>query len=63
MNTIETLKKFALDNYEAGGHWIVETYSDADYEGVLRNSKTITAAKKELQKCWKLWEEQSSNCW
>ena len=32
---IDTLKAYALANYEAGGHWIVETYSDADYQRTL----------------------------
>jgi hypothetical protein len=32
---ISTLKDYAMANYETGGHWIVETYSDSDYQRVI----------------------------
>lgn len=50
---IDTLKAYALANYEAGGHWIAETYGQADYERALAEAGgDIEAAKALLEKAW-----------
>ena len=55
---MEELKQYALDNYEAGGHWVFETFSDADYAEVLSICQSIEAAKKALKRDWELCEER-----
>jgi hypothetical protein len=52
MTDTETLEAYALDNYEAGGHWIVETFGPADYQAIVdaaggNMAKAKTALKKE----------------
>ena len=42
--SVEALKKFAYDHYEEGAHWVVETFSDGDYEEVLRSFATLDEA-------------------
>ena len=59
---IAELEQFALDHYEAGGHWVVETYSKEDYIEVLTKAKTVTKAKKELKKYWKFMNERQADC-
>lgn len=50
---IKTLEAYAMQHYEAGGHWIVETYGDADYQAVLDEAgDDIVAAKAMLEKAW-----------
>lgn len=50
---IDTLKAYALANYEAGGHWIAETYSHADYARTLAETGgDVDAAKAMLEKAW-----------
>lgn len=59
---IKELEQFALDHYEAGGHWVVETYSKEDYIEVLTKEKTVAKAKKELKKYWKFINERQAEC-
>ena len=59
---IAELEQFALDHYEAGGHWVVETYSKEDYIELLTKAKTVTKAKKELKKYWKFINERQADC-
>ena len=48
---IQALKAYALANYEAGGHWVYETYDTADYEVIVATTnrqiddKIITIAQ------------------
>jgi len=50
---IDALKAHALANYEAGGHWIAETYGQADYARTLAEAgDDIDAAKAMLEKAW-----------
>jgi hypothetical protein len=62
MNGVEILKQYALDNYESGGHWVFETYSDAEYAKVLVVSQSIEAAKKAIKEDWELCEERKQEC-
>lgn len=43
MSLIEQIKKWALENYEIGGSWIVETFTD---EEIAQEFKTLAQAKK-----------------
>ena len=52
-DNIKTLQAYALDNYEAGGHWVYETHDDADYQEILDDAGgNVGAAKKALRKYW-----------
>jgi hypothetical protein len=59
---IAELEQFALDHYEAGGHWVVETYSKEDYADVLLKFKTMQKAKKDLKQYWKLMNNRQADC-
>ena len=60
--SVEALKKFAYDHYEEGAHWVVETFSDGDYEEVLRSFATVDEAKADLQDYWELMVEREMDC-
>ena len=60
--SIEALKKFAYERYEDGAHWVVETFSDGDYEEVLRSFATLDEAKADLQDYWELMAEREMDC-
>ena len=56
---LQNLKAFALSNYDKGGHWVYETYEDADYEAALKEG--FKKAKASLKAHWELMNEQESN--
>ena len=60
--SVEALKKFAYERYEEGAHWVVETFSDGDYEEVLRSFATVDEAKADLQAYWELMAEREMDC-
>ena len=60
--SVEALKKFAYERYEDGAHWVVETFSDGDYEEVLRSFATLDEAKADLQDYWELMTEREMDC-
>lgn len=43
MELVREIRDWALDNYDAGGHWIVETFSD---EEIAEEFKTLNEAKR-----------------
>ena len=54
---IEQLKIYALANYDNGGDWIVETYSNDDYNNILEQcSRNVHWAKQLLRAKWELTE-------
>jgi hypothetical protein len=55
---VEELKKYALENYEAGAHWVVETFSDLDYAVVVFECSSLQAGKQALKEAWEGVEEQ-----
>lgn len=60
---VSLLKSYAEDNYEKGGHWVVECFDNCDYKNFLDEANgNLSVAKKELKKYWKLMAEQESNC-
>ena len=60
--SVEALKKFALDHYEEGGHWVFETFGTGDYEEVLRSFATVDEAKADLKAYWDLMAEREADC-
>jgi hypothetical protein len=59
---VSALKTHALENYEAGGHWVYETYSDLDYADVVFVNPSLQAAKDALKKHWELVNEHCAEC-
>lgn len=56
---IEELKKFALDNYNEGGHWVFECFDAADYQEYLDEAGgDLDRAREALRDHWALVEEQ-----
>jgi hypothetical protein len=63
MSKIQQLQQFAMDNYEAGGHWVVECWDAADYNQVLEDcGGDVEAASAAIQQQWELTNEQERNC-
>jgi hypothetical protein len=63
MTKIQQLTQFAIDNYEAGGHWVAECWNAADYDEVLEKvGGDVELAKESLKQHWKLINEQEQNC-
>jgi hypothetical protein len=60
---INTLKQYARDHYEQGGHWVYECYDRADYADVLvRAAGGIERAKQMLKEDWELTESRAQDC-
>lgn len=56
------LKRFALDSYTAGGHWIYETTSQSEYIAILEEAQfDLRKAQKALKKEWELMNQMHSN--
>jgi len=54
-DVVQELQAYALANYNAGGHWIYETSSDADYLAVYEKANgNVKKAKALLKAEWKL---------
>lgn len=60
---VRLLESYAMDNYDKGGHWVVECFDRNEYKKFLDEAKgNLAVAKKELKKYWKLMEEHGANC-
>jgi hypothetical protein len=63
MNKTQRLIAFATENYEAGGHWIVETWDAADYNDLMEEvGGDVELAKERLQQQWELTNAQEREC-
>lgn len=60
--SVAALKQFALDHYEEGAHWVVETFGTGDYEQVLRAHSSLDAAKQDLKDYWELMVARELDC-
>ena len=60
--SVEALKKFALDHYDEGGHWVYETFGHDDYAWWLMNSNSLKDAKLDLKDHWEFMVEQENEC-
>jgi len=57
------LYQYALDNYEAGGHWIVECWDAADYNDILEECNgDVAAAKLVIRDQWEMIRAQEREC-
>jgi hypothetical protein len=64
MTDIKTLEAYAMQHYEAGGHWIVETYGAADYQAVLDEAGgNMAKAKAALKREWLFLVAQQRECY
>jgi len=60
---VTSLEQYAADNYEAGGHWVYETYSYKDYVEVLEhNDFNVDEAKRELKEYWEFTNDMEREC-
>jgi hypothetical protein len=63
-NLIAELEQYALSHYEAGGHWVYETYSRKDYEDALNESGgDLAKAKQYIKEHWELIVMREKECW
>jgi hypothetical protein len=63
MDKIQALEKYALDNYEAGGHWVYECFDKSDYAEYLEEAHgNLDEAKAELKKYWELMNDMEREC-
>lgn len=58
---IEALKKYALDNYNEGGHWVYETHDDRDYEGLIVATGSLEDAMKQIKEYWELKQDMDDD--
>ena len=60
---IKTLEAYAMQHYETGGHWVVETYETADYQAALDAAGgDIDKAKAAIKRAWLFLVEQEREC-
>lgn len=60
---VQLLEQYALDNYELGGHWVVECWSTEDYVGLLDECKgNLEKSKRQLRAYWQRVNEQAAEC-
>jgi hypothetical protein len=58
---VNTLKLYALSQYEQGGHWVSETYNTDNYMDVLQKANgNLDEAKTLLRRDWELCNEQQA---
>lgn len=63
MSKIQQLQQFAMDNYEAGGHWVAECWDAADYNDVLELcGGDVELAKARIQEDWESTNAQEREC-
>lgn len=54
------LEQYALDNYEEGGHWVVECFDRADYDLYIEEAGgDLDLALQALKEYWTLIEERA----
>jgi hypothetical protein len=57
--SVAVLEKFAMDHYEAGGHWVVECFGADDYQGYLDQAQgDVGQAQVALQSYWQLVQDR-----
>lgn len=53
MSLIAELERYALDHYEAGGHWVAECFGAGDYQEYLDQAGgDLALAQAALQAYW-----------
>ena len=52
------LEAYAMEHYEQGGHWVVESFDKSDYDKyIVLGGGDIAGAKAKLKWFWELKEE------
>jgi galactokinase len=60
---IDVLERYALENYQEGGHWVYETHGKADYLEALEEAGfDLEKTKANLKDYWELMNEQQAEC-
>jgi hypothetical protein len=60
---IKLLEQYALDNYEAGGHWVYECFGAEDYDQYLTEANgNLSAAMAALKDYWELVCDRERDC-
>ena len=60
---LNALEQYALDNYEAGGHWVVECFDKEDYLEIIAEAGCdLVEAKTLLRTHWEIMCERESEC-
>jgi hypothetical protein len=61
---MKALEQFALDNYEEGGHWVVETHVAEDYQEFLDEAAgDMAKAKKLVREYWEFQNMLQRECY
>lgn len=61
---MKALEQFAMDNYEEGGHWVVETHVAEDYQEYLDEAGgNVAKAKKLVRSYWELMNSRQADCY
>lgn len=61
--SVQALKDYALANYEAGGHWVYETYDNADYLAIVHEAEgNVERAKELVKEAWEFICEREQEC-
>jgi hypothetical protein len=61
---MKALEQFALDNYEEGGHWVVETHVADDYQEFLDEAVgDLEKAKTLVREYWEFMNERQAECY
>jgi hypothetical protein len=57
------MEEHALNQYEAGGHWVYETFGSEDYKHYYNKARgKMALAKVMLDDYWKHMNEQQAEC-
>lgn len=55
LGEIAHIKRFLIDHYENGAHWVLETTSDAEFlEGLRQHGGDVEAYKADLRRHWEV---------
>lgn len=61
--TLRALEQYAVDNYEAGGHWVVECFDRKDYLNIIeRTGCDLNEGKVLLRAHWETMCEREREC-
>ena len=64
MISAKELEAYAMSHYEAGGHWVAETYSDSDYQAIIDEAEgDADKAKAATKAAWLSLVAQQRECY
>jgi hypothetical protein len=59
---VDAVKLYCNDNYDNGGHWIIETHTQDDYLKLIGRCTTVEGAISKAEWFIKLKNEADLNC-